>query len=143
MGCAIRRGPTSIEVSGPGTALAPIEADMGGSPDGALAVAVACLFAEGESRLTGLSTLRLKETDRLTALETEIRRLGGLARVEGDDLVVGPGPLRPARIETYDDHRMAMAFSLVGLRVPGIEIVDPGCVSKTWPAFFDVLASLG
>jgi 3-phosphoshikimate 1-carboxyvinyltransferase len=115
---------------------------MGDAPDGALAVAIACLFADGESRLSGLSTLRLKETDRLAALKTEIGRVGGLARVEGDDLVVGPGVLRPARIETYQDHRMAMAFSLVGLRVRGIEIVDPGCVAKTWPSFFDVLASL-
>lgn len=142
MGCTIRRGPASVDVAGPIGGLRPVDVDMGHAPDGALAVAIACLFAEGESRLGGLSTLRLKETDRLAALETEIRRVGGLARVEGDDLVVGPGVLRPARIETYDDHRMAMAFSLVGLRVPGIEIIDPACVSKTWPRFFDVLASL-
>lgn len=142
MGCTIRRGPTSVDVAGPIGGLRPVEVEMGDAPDGALAVAIACLFAEGESRLSGLSTLRLKETDRLAALESEIRRVGGLARVEGDDLVVGPGKLGPARIETYQDHRMAMAFSLVGLRVRGIEIVDPGCVAKTWPSFFDVLASL-
>ncbi|MGH8874796.1 MAG: 3-phosphoshikimate 1-carboxyvinyltransferase, partial [Acidimicrobiia bacterium] len=67
---------------------------------------------------------------------------GGEAVVEGDDLIVRPGALRPARVATYDDHRMAMAFALVGLRQEGIVILDPGCVRKTWPGYFDMLAGL-
>jgi 3-phosphoshikimate 1-carboxyvinyltransferase len=105
-------------------------------------LAVACLFADGPSRIRNLATLRHKETDRLAALETELQRVGAVARVEGDDLVIVPGPLRAARVETYQDHRMAMAFALVGLRVPGIEIVDPACVAKTWPGYFELLERL-
>src|SRR5690606_11833931 len=112
---------------------------LSGAPDGALAVAVACLFASGPSRLRGLGTLRAKETDRLAALQTELRRLGAGAEVEGDTLIITPGPTRGAEIETYDDHRMAMSFALAGLRIPGVVIGDPGCVSKTWPAYFSML----
>ena len=86
--------------------------------------------------------MRLKETDRLAALETEIRRVGGGARVVGDVLEVSPGPLRAAEVETYGDHRIAMAMALVGLVEPGIVIRNPGTVSKTWPGYFDMLAAL-
>lgn len=142
MGCSVLHGPARLVLAGPSARLQAVDEDMGGAPDAALALAVACLFADGPSRIRHLATLRLKETDRLAALETELRRVGADARVEGDDLVIVPGPLRAARVETYQDHRMAMAFALVGLRVPGIEIVDPACVAKTWPGYFQMLERL-
>ena len=122
--------------------LTSIDFDMSDAPDASLALAVACLFADGPSRIRGLSTLRVKETDRLEALRTEISRVGGNAEIDGDDLIVVPGRPVPARIETYDDHRMAMSFALIGLVAEGIEILDPGCVSKTWPEYFEMLESI-
>lgn len=143
MGCEVRRSEAHIELRGPEDGLSPVDAEMGLAPDASLALSVACLFTRGECRIRGLSTLRLKETDRLAALSTELTRVGAEARIEGDVLVIVPGELRPARIETYDDHRMAMSFALVGLKTEGIEIVDPGCVSKTWPEFFAMLEAIG
>ena len=143
MGCDVLRTAALLELRGPAEKLKPIDVDMEMAPDAALALAVACLFADGSSRIRGLSTLRLKETDRLEALRTEICRLGASATIEGDDLHISPAPLQPTRVVTYDDHRMAMSFALVGLKAPGIEIDDPGCVAKTWPQFFTVLESLG
>lgn len=142
MGCSVTRTDDAIVVSFDGDRLNAIDADMGAAPDGALAVAVACLFADGISRLDGLGTLRVKETDRLSALVSEIRRIGGQAEIDGDTLVIEPGPLHGAVVETYDDHRMAMSFALAGLRVEGIEISDPGCVTKTWPGFFEALEEM-
>lgn len=142
MGCAVRHIGSQIELRGPASALTPIDVDMADAPDASLALAVACLFADGESRIRGLSTLRLKETDRLEALENELSRVGAEASIDGDDLVIRPRRMHAARIETYDDHRMAMSFALVGLAVEGIEILDPGCVSKTWPGYFEMLESI-
>jgi 3-phosphoshikimate 1-carboxyvinyltransferase len=142
MGCSISHVGSRIELAGPPGGLDAIDVDMSDAPDAALALAVACIFADGASRIRGLSTLRLKETDRLEALRTEIRRVGSDATIEGDDLLVFPGTVIPARVETYDDHRMAMSFALAGLVAEGIEILDPGCVSKTWPSYFDMLESI-
>jgi 3-phosphoshikimate 1-carboxyvinyltransferase len=141
MGCTVRPTPDRLDLLGPPT-LQPVDVDMNDAPDAVLALAIACLFAVGKSRIRNIGNLRLKESDRLAALETEIRRLGGFAEVDGDDLVVGPGDLRGAVLQTYDDHRMAMAFALVGLRVRGVVIDRPQVVSKTWPGFFKMLASL-
>ena len=139
MGCSISHTGSLIELSGPENGLRGIDVDMTNAPDASLALAVACIFADGPSRIRGLSTLRHKETDRLEALRTEITRIGSEATIDGDDLVIVPGAVVAARIETYDDHRMAMSFALAGLRSEGIEILDPGCVSKTWPSYFDML----
>ncbi|MGF1666940.1 MAG: 3-phosphoshikimate 1-carboxyvinyltransferase [Acidimicrobiia bacterium] len=139
MGCTVERGATRIVLAATGRSLRGVDVDMNLAPDAVLALAVACLFSDGPSRIRNVGNLRIKETDRLLALETEIRRLGAGALVEGDDLLITPGPLHGAAIETYDDHRMAMSFALAGLRVPGVNIIDPGCVAKTWPSFFDVL----
>jgi 3-phosphoshikimate 1-carboxyvinyltransferase len=108
-------------------------------PDAVLALAVVALFAEGPTRIENVANLRIKETDRLAALECEIRRLGGRAEAGPDWLVIEPAPLHGAVIETYADHRMAMSFALAGLAVPGVAIRDPGCVAKTWPGFFAAL----
>jgi 3-phosphoshikimate 1-carboxyvinyltransferase len=141
MGCAVDQtdDTTTIRADRP---LLPIDVDLSGSPDGSLAVAVACLFADGQSRLRGLGSLHFKESDRLAALATEIERLGAGAKVEGDVLTITPGQLRAATIETYDDHRIAMSFALVGLVEQGIEVSKPSVVNKTWPGFWDVLESL-
>lgn len=142
MGCRVMRADEAILVESDGGVLHPVDVDLSGSPDGALAIAVACLFATGPSRIRGLGTLRVKETDRLAALQNEIRKLGAETEIDGDSLTVTPGELRGAEIETYDDHRMAMSFALAGLRIDGVVIKDPECVSKTWPAYFDVLEEM-
>lgn len=141
MGCVVRRMPHRLDLTGP-EQLRPIDVDMNNAPDAVLALAVACMFATGRSRIRNVGNLRLKETDRLTALRTEISRVGGLAEIEGEDLVVGPATLHGATVQTYDDHRMAMAMALVGLRQDGVVIDQPGCVQKTWPHYFDMLARL-
>lgn len=142
MGCRVSRAEHDLLVEADGAPLRAIDVDLGGSPDGSLVLAVACLFADGPCRLGGLGTLRAKETDRLAALEAELRKLGATVRVEGDSLWIIPGPPTGAEIETYDDHRMAMSFALAGLRIPGVVIRDPDCVSKTWPGYFDVLEGM-
>jgi 3-phosphoshikimate 1-carboxyvinyltransferase len=139
MGCDLTRTDHGTTIIGPGGPLHPLDADLAASPDGALALAVACLFADGASRLRGLGSLRLKESDRVAALATEIRRLGAEAEVDGDDLVIVPGRLHGAEVATYGDHRVAMSFALAGLRVPGVVIRDPDVVAKTWPGFWDHL----
>jgi 3-phosphoshikimate 1-carboxyvinyltransferase len=141
MGCRVERGPGGVTVEGGGD-LRGIEADLKTMPDVAPTLAVVALFARGPTRLRGVPHLRLKETDRIAALVSEIRRLGGEARAEPDGLTVTPRPLTGARIETYRDHRMAMAFAVAGLRVPGVVIADPGCVSKSFPAFWEHLDRL-
>jgi 3-phosphoshikimate 1-carboxyvinyltransferase len=141
MGCVIQRQAHRVILHAPNR-LRAVDVDMNEAPDAVLALAVACLFTDAPSRIRNIGNLRLEETDRLAALETELRRVGAEARVEVDDLVIVPGRLHGATVETYDDHRMAMSFALVGLRVPGIEILDPGCVAKTWPRYFDMLDAM-
>ena len=112
-------------------------------------LAVLAAFNRTPVRFTGIANLRVKECDRVRALSTELDRIRpGLAHEEGDDLVVASDPglagqRLPARIETYADHRIAMSFALAGLRIGGITILDPGCVAKTYPGYWDMLAGLG
>ena len=119
-----------------------IEADMSNLSDTAQTLAAVAPFATTPTRVTGIGFIRKKETNRVAAVVNELKRLGIDAEEESDGFVVRPGPPRPGRVETYDDHRMAMSFAVIGLRAPGIEILDPGCVSKTFPDFFDVLGTL-
>ena len=143
MGCKVTRQGESVTVEGPPSGLKSLgEVDMNHMSDAALTYAVLCLFADGPTTITNIAHVRIKETDRLAALETELRRLGARAEATRDSLRIQPGPLHGAEIETYDDHRMAMAFSLAGLRVPGVVIKDPDCVVKTWPNYFEVLRHL-
>ena len=141
MGCEVRRGEFRIELAGP-SRLEPVDVEMERAPDAVLALAVACLFASGPSRIRRVGNLRLKESDRLAALAEELTRVGGEARVEGDDLFVTPGELRGARVDSHGDHRIAMALALVGLRQSGIEIGEPEVVNKTWPGYFKMVGSL-
>jgi 3-phosphoshikimate 1-carboxyvinyltransferase len=142
MGCRIRRGPDFAEVTGPEGSLRPVDVDLNDLPDAALALAVVALFADGTSRIRNVGSLRIKETDRLAALEAELTRLGARATAGPEDLTIEPGALHGAVIRTYRDHRMAMAFALAGLRVPGVLIQDPSCVAKTWPDYFSMLDGL-
>ena len=103
--------------------------------------AVAC-FADGPTTIRNVAHIRHKETDRLAALATELRRLGAGVEEFADGLTITPRPLHGAEVETYNDHRMAMSLALVGLRVPGVVIKNPGCVAKTYPGFFADLEAL-
>ena len=143
MGCRVTREGRAVTVEGPPNGLRSLgEVDMNHMSDAALTYAVLCLFADGPTTITNVAHIRIKETDRLAALETELRRMGARAEATESALRIQPGPLHGAEIETYDDHRMAMAFSLAGLRVPGVVIKDPACVTKTWPNYFEVLKHL-
>jgi 3-phosphoshikimate 1-carboxyvinyltransferase len=142
MGCRVEWSELGVSLAGPADGLRGVEVDMGMMPDAVLAVAVAAAFASGPTRLTNIANLRIKESDRLSAVQTELEKLGVGAEAGPDWLIVRPGPLHGAEIETHDDHRMAMAFSLAGLVVPDVVIRDPGCVAKTWPNFFADLEQL-
>jgi 3-phosphoshikimate 1-carboxyvinyltransferase len=142
MGCTVVRNASRVEVRAPQAGLTAVDVDMNAMPDAVLAAAVTALFARGTTHIRNVGNLRIKETDRLFALETELRKLGADAHAGVDSIAITPGALRGAEITTYDDHRMAMAFALAGLRVPGVKICDPGCVSKSWPQYFDTFSAL-
>ncbi len=141
MGAEVVVDDHGTEVHGTGV-LRGIEVDLGPMSDTAQTLAAVAVFAEGPTRITGIGFIRAKETDRIAAVVTELRRLGVDAREEPDGLVIHPGTPGPGSVATYDDHRMAMSFALLGLRVPGIAIADPGCVAKTFPDYFEVLEQL-
>ncbi|MGD9765157.1 MAG: 3-phosphoshikimate 1-carboxyvinyltransferase [Candidatus Binatia bacterium] len=141
MGAAVRWRDDSIEVAGAG-ALCGIEADLNACSDTAPTLAALAPFAAGPVHIRNVAHLRWQESDRLRAVATELARLGAHVEEHPDGLSVWPSPLRGASIETYDDHRIAMAFALVGLRVPGVVIKNPGCVAKTFPDFFQRLDAL-
>ncbi len=140
MGCRVEYGPGSITVAG--GPLRGIEADMNPISDTVQTLAAVALAAEGPTSVTGVAHMRHKETDRIAALASELRKLGATVEERPDGLTIIPGPLRPAAIETYDDHRMAMSMALVGLIAPGVVILDPGCTAKTYPGFFEDLQRL-
>jgi 3-phosphoshikimate 1-carboxyvinyltransferase len=148
MGAAISMGEDWIEsAAGPDARmrgkLKPIDSDFNHIPDAAMTAAVAALFAEGPSTLRNIASWRVKETDRIAAMATELRKLGAVVEEGADYLrVTPPAALRPATIDTYDDHRMAMSFSLAALGGVRVRINDPGCVAKTFPEYFDVLAGV-
>jgi len=144
MGAELVCGTSFITLGGPAT-LHPVDVDLRGMPDMAQTLGVVALFATGRSTLRGLRTLRVKETDRIAALATELKKLGGSIYVDGDAMSITPparGNLASASIATYDDHRMAMSFAVAGTRVHGITIRDVECVSKTYPRYFHDLKSV-
>lgn len=141
MGAEVDMGDDHVEVRG--GPLRGIDVDLRHISDTAPTLAVVAAVAEGPTRVDGIGFIRGKESDRITASVTELRRCGIPAETTDDGFVVSPaGPPRAARVETYDDHRMAMAFALLGLVVGGIEILDPGCVAKTFPGYFAALDGL-
>lgn len=136
MGCGLEIGDDSISLQG--RPLTGIDIDMESMPDVVLTLAIAASQAKGWTRITNIGNLRVKECDRIHAISAELQRLG--YRVdEGQDRVAvfgGAGP-RPATVETYDDHRVAMSFSLLSLLYPGVSIQDPACVAKSFPNYWD------
>jgi 3-phosphoshikimate 1-carboxyvinyltransferase len=141
MGARVTREAHATTVEGTGT-LHGGTFDLGDLSDTAQTLAAVAVFAEAPTEVTGIGFIRAKETDRIAAVVAELRRAGITADETPDGFTVEPGRPHAARIATYDDHRMAMSFALLGLKVAGIEIEDPGCVAKTFPTYFEVLGSL-
>src|SRR6266699_727489 len=136
MGATVDAGPDWIEVRG-ARPLRAIDADFNRMPDAAMTAAVAALFADGQSTLRNIGSWRVKETDRIAAMATELSKLGARVEAGRDWLsVVPPAKLLPATIDTYDDHRIAMCFSLATLGGISVRINDPRCVRKTFPGYF-------
>jgi 3-phosphoshikimate 1-carboxyvinyltransferase len=141
MGAVVERGPheLAVRVEGP---LRGIDVDLEPMSDTAQTLAAVAVFASGPTRVRGIGFIRRKETDRIGAVVAELRRLGIDATEADDGFVIHPGAPKAGVVRTYDDHRMAMSFALLGLRSAGVQIADPGCVAKTFPTYFAVLESL-
>jgi len=142
MGCKVEESENSVQVTGT-TELHGLDIDMRDIPDTAQTLAAIAPFASTPTRIRGIASARAKETDRIAAVCTELKRLDITVDEYEDGMTIYPcDEIQLATVQTYNDHRMAMAFSLIGLRAPGIEIENPGCVSKTFPNFFEVLETL-
>ncbi|MEH2277388.1 MAG: 3-phosphoshikimate 1-carboxyvinyltransferase [Nostoc sp.] len=135
MGCQIKDSDDYTEVTGP-KQLQGIDIDMNDISDLVQTLGAIAPFAGSPVTIRNVEHIRYKETDRIRAVVTELRRLGVEVEEFADRLKIEPGPITPAAIETYHDHRMAMAFAVTGLKVPGIVIKDPGCTAKTFPDYF-------
>ncbi|WP_380026897.1 3-phosphoshikimate 1-carboxyvinyltransferase [Effusibacillus consociatus] len=144
MGCQVRWGTDYIEVEKrDGQTLRGIDVDLNEMSDTTMTLAVVAPFASTPTTIRNIGHIRIKETDRIHAVVTELRKLGVQVEEWEDGMRIYPASqIRPAEIDTYDDHRMAMAFALVGLRVNGVKIKDPGCVSKTFPTYFEVFTKM-
>lgn len=140
MGCRVVRSDEGVTVSG--GPLRGIDVDMNDISDTVMTLAAVACFAEGPTTIRNVGHIRHKETDRLAALAAELRKLGAAVEERADGLTLTPGSLHGAELATYDDHRMAMSLALIGLRVPNVVILEPGCVAKTYPHFFDDLERL-
>jgi len=144
MGCAVVAENNSIAVEArQAVPLHGVDVDLRDIPDTAQTLAAIAPFADSPTTIRGIASARVKETDRVAATCTELRRLGVTVEEYPDGLKIYPcDQIQPATIQTYDDHRMAMAFTLIGLRVAGVVIENPGCVSKTFPNYFEVVETL-
>ena len=152
MGCGIdQQLDTTTLSSPPDGVLRGVDVDLNDMPDMAQTLAVVALFAQGPTTIRNIGNLRVKETDRIAALENELAKFGATVTTIEDDITITPPPEGVASavsasggvaIDTYDDHRMAMAFAVAGLRVPAVTINDPSCVEKTFPDYFEYLDRL-
>ena len=144
MGARVTLGENWIECArGAAAKLRAIDGDFNHIPDAAMTLAVLALFADGPSCLRNIASWRVKETDRISAMAIELRKVGATVEEGADYLrIVPPAQLRAASIDTYDDHRMAMCFALVALGGVAVRINDPACVNKTFPGFFEAFASI-
>jgi 3-phosphoshikimate 1-carboxyvinyltransferase len=143
MGCEVESADGAVSVRGP-QHLRPIDIDLSAMPDQLPTVAVLATLADGTSSISGAAVTRGHEADRIAAVAAELTKLGVDVQERPDGLLIRGGTAAgPARLKTYDDHRLAMAFAALSLRIPGVEIDDPGCVAKTYPAFWDDLAAAG
>ena len=138
MGCKIQAVGNKITVTGPKKLKALGEIDMNAMPDVAMTLAIVAACAPGETKMINIANLRIKETDRITALASELQKMNISCQELKEGLVInGSNQRKGAEIETYDDHRMAMCFAVLGAVTPNIVILDPACVSKSYPSFFD------
>ncbi|MGF1617388.1 MAG: 3-phosphoshikimate 1-carboxyvinyltransferase [Acidimicrobiia bacterium] len=142
MGCSAETTPDGMTVHGPAR-LVPIDVDMSSAPDAAVCLAIVCARAAGSSRISGLESLRHKESDRLSALHTELTRFGASIVTDSDSIEIAPGVAAPVEFEVYNDHRIAMSLALLGLVVGGVTVRNPEVVNKTWPGYWEWLASTG
>lgn len=141
MGCEVEVGEEWVEVRGP-KKLQGVEVDMNAFSDTMITLAAVAPFASTPTVIKNVEHTRYQETDRVSAVAAELRRIGISVQEGRDRLRITPGRVRPAVVETYGDHRMAMAFAVTGLVAPGIRIRDPGCVTKTFPDYFERLDTL-
>jgi 3-phosphoshikimate 1-carboxyvinyltransferase len=145
MGCVVTwssDASSNPSVTIEGRPLHGIDIDMNAISDTVMTLAVVALFAKGPTIIRNVEHIRDKETDRIRDLACELQRLGANVQEHHDGLTIHPAPLRHAKIETYDDHRMAMSLSLVGLRSEGLCIINPACVGKTFPNYWTALENL-
>jgi 3-phosphoshikimate 1-carboxyvinyltransferase len=136
MGCDIRQEPAGVRVKCNGR-LSGVTVDMNEMPDVVPTLASVALFASGPSRIHNVAQLRHKESDRLEAIGLELRKLGADITIHHDGIEIVPSQLCGAQLDTHDDHRLAMSFALIGLRVPGVKIENPDCVAKSFPRFWE------
>jgi len=141
MGCRVEIAPDSVEVLGPDR-LQGVEVDMNAFSDTMITLAAISPFATGPTTIENVGHTRLQETDRLSAVATELNRLGMKTQTTSSSIRIIPNTIKPGVVRTYGDHRMAMAFAITGLVASGIRIGDPGCVTKTFPGYFGALESL-
>lgn len=140
MGCRLEEGADGITVHG--GPLRGVDVDMNDISDTVMTLGAVALFADGPTTIRNVAHIRHKETDRIAALAAELRKLGAEVEEREDGLTITPRPLAGCAVDTYNDHRMAMSLALVGLKVPGVVIRNPGCVAKTYPGFWQDLAQL-
>jgi 3-phosphoshikimate 1-carboxyvinyltransferase len=140
MGCRVEECEAGISVHG--KPLRGVDVDMNDISDTVMTLGAVACFADGPTAIRNVGHIRHKETDRIAALATELRKLGAEVEERADGLTITPRPLRGCAVDTYNDHRMAMSLALVGLKVPGVVIRDPGCVAKTYPGFWQDLEAL-
>ena len=138
MGCTVLREADGIEVRGP-PQLRGVEASFSRMGDVATTLAAIAPFADGPVTIRGIAQTHFEECDRPVAAATGLRRMGIRVKGDWDSLVVYPGTPRPATVQTYDDHRIAMRFAITGLKAPGLAVADPACVAKTFPGYFETL----
>jgi 3-phosphoshikimate 1-carboxyvinyltransferase len=141
MGCRVGECESGITVHG--GKLHGVDADMNDISDTVMTLGAVACFADGPTTIRNVAHIRHKETDRIAALAAELRKLGAEVEERADGLTITPGPLSGCAVDTYNDHRMAMSLALVGLKVPGVVIRNPGCVAKTYPEFWRDLERLG
>lgn len=140
MGAHVEITENSITVKGGD--LHGIEVDMDAMPDVVPSLAAVAAFAQGKTHITNIASLRVKECDRIAAVTTELRKMGITVDEYDDAMTIHGGTPHGAVIDTYDDHRIAMTFAIIGLRTPGVVINEPGCVAKSFPAFWNTLDTL-
>src|SRR5947209_10142478 len=140
MGCDLAEDERGLTVRG--GPLCGIDVDMNAISDTVMTLGAVACFADGPTTIRNVAHIRHKETDRIAALATELRKLGADVEERDDGLTITPRPLTGCAVDTYNDHRMAMSLALVGLKIPGVVIRNPGCVAKTYPGFWQDLEVL-